>query len=79
MINIQRRIRVIDGRIENAISAQEFEKAARYRLEEDLEQENLQIIKERWRVEDLGPAEGDARRHRGSDRQVDRHSDVVTP
>src|SRR5262249_18029837 len=39
MINIQRRIRVIDGRIESAISAQEFEKAARYRLEEDLEQE----------------------------------------
>ncbi len=50
MINVQRRIRVIDGRIENAISAQEFEKAARYRLEEDLEQENLQIIKERWKL-----------------------------
>ena len=45
MINIQRRIRVIDGRIESAISAQEFEKAARYRLEEDLEQESLQVIK----------------------------------
>jgi ATP-dependent Clp protease ATP-binding subunit ClpC len=50
LINIQRRIRVIDGRIESAISAQEFEKAARYRLEEDLEQENLQIIKERLRL-----------------------------
>src|SRR6266540_2077157 len=50
MINIQRRIRVIDGRIESAISAQEFEKAARYRLEEDLEQENLQVIKERWKL-----------------------------
>jgi ATP-dependent Clp protease ATP-binding subunit ClpC len=50
LINIQRRIRVIDGRIESAISAQEFEKAARYRLEEDFEQENLQVVKERWRL-----------------------------
>jgi ATP-dependent Clp protease ATP-binding subunit ClpC len=55
MINIQRRIRVIDGRIESAISAQEFEKAARYRLEEDLEQENLQIIKERWKLKTTIP------------------------
>src|SRR5881296_27916 len=55
MINIQRRIRVIDGRIECAISAQEFEKAARYRLEEDLEQENLQVIKERWKLKTTVP------------------------
>jgi ATP-dependent Clp protease ATP-binding subunit ClpC len=55
MINIQRRIRVIDGRIENAISAQEFEKAARYRLEEDLEQENLQIVRERWKLKTTKP------------------------
>jgi len=55
MINIQRRIRVIDGRIESAISAQEFEKAARYRLEEDMEQENLQIIKERWKLKTTVP------------------------
>ena len=55
LINIQRRIRVIDGRIESAISAQEFEKAARYRLEEDFEQENLQVIKERWRLRSSVP------------------------
>jgi ATP-dependent Clp protease ATP-binding subunit ClpC len=55
MINIQRRIRVIDGRIESAISAQEFEKAARYRLEEDMEQENLQVIKERWKLKTTVP------------------------
>ncbi len=55
LINIQRRIRIIDGRIESAISAQEFEKAARYRLEEDLEQENLQVIKERWRLKSTTP------------------------
>ncbi|MBN1567305.1 MAG: ATP-dependent Clp protease ATP-binding subunit [Acidobacteria bacterium] len=56
LINLQRRIRFIDGRIENAISAQEFEKAARYRLEEDLEQENLQVIRERWKLDAKSPA-----------------------
>src|SRR5437867_1779797 len=55
IINIQRRIRVIDGHIESAISAQQFEKAARYRLEEDAEQEHLQIIKERWKVKTTVP------------------------
>ncbi len=55
MINIQRRIRVIDGRIENAISAQEFEKAARYRLEEEMEQENLQVVRERWKLKTSAP------------------------
>ena len=51
VVKIQRRIRVIDGRIENAISAQEFEKAARYRLEGDEQQENLQGIQERWKLQ----------------------------
>ena len=55
LINIQRRIRMIDGRIESAISAREFEKAARFRLEEDLEQENLQVVKERWRLKSTVP------------------------
>jgi len=50
MINIQRRIRVIDGRIENAVIDQDFERAARYRLEEDREKEHLQGIKERWKL-----------------------------
>ncbi len=51
LVNLQRRIRVIDGRVENAISSKEFEKAARYRLEEDVEQENLQVIRERWKLD----------------------------
>jgi ATP-dependent Clp protease ATP-binding subunit ClpC len=55
VVNLQRRIRVMDGRIENAISAQEFDKAARYRLEEDLEQQNLQVIRERWKLEPATP------------------------
>jgi ATP-dependent Clp protease ATP-binding subunit ClpC len=55
MINLQRRIRVIDGRIEHAISSQEFEKAARYRVQEDMEQENLQVIREHWKVKTTAP------------------------
>jgi ATP-dependent Clp protease ATP-binding subunit ClpC len=55
IMNIQRRIRVMDGKVDTAISAHEFEKAARYKLEEDLEQENLQIIKERWKVKTTNP------------------------
>jgi ATP-dependent Clp protease ATP-binding subunit ClpC len=55
VIKLQRRIRVIDGRIEDAISSREFEKAARYRLEEDLEQENLQVIRERWKLNTTTP------------------------
>jgi len=55
MVNIQRRIRVIDGRIENAISAQEFEKSSPVPLEEDMEQENLQVIRERWKLKTTTP------------------------
>jgi ATP-dependent Clp protease ATP-binding subunit ClpC len=55
LINIQRRIRIIGGRIETAISAQEFEKAARYLLEDDIEQESLQVVKERWRLKSIVP------------------------
>ena len=52
---IQRRIRTIEDRVENAISTHEFEKAARYRLEEELEQENLQVIRERWQLKTVPP------------------------
>ena len=52
---IQRRIRAIEDRVENALSAHEFEQAARYRLEEELEQENLQVIRERWQLKTVPP------------------------
>ncbi|MBM3790880.1 MAG: ATP-dependent Clp protease ATP-binding subunit, partial [Acidobacteria bacterium] len=55
MITLQRRLRIIDSRVENAISAREFEKAARYRLEEDLEQQALQAMRERWKLKPVGP------------------------
>jgi ATP-dependent Clp protease ATP-binding subunit ClpC len=52
---IQRRIRLIDGRIETAIAAQQFDKAASYGLEEDRERENLHTIRERWKVKATAP------------------------
>ena len=55
IVNIKRRIRVIDSRVENAISAREFEKAARYRLEGDEQQENLQIMRESWKLKGKPP------------------------
>jgi ATP-dependent Clp protease ATP-binding subunit ClpC len=55
IVNIKRRIRVIDSRIENAISAREFEKAARYRLEGDEQQENLQVMRESWELKGAPP------------------------
>ncbi len=55
MIRAQGKIRVIDDRVESAISSREFEKAARYRLEEDREQENLQVVRERWNLKPVVP------------------------
>ncbi|MBI4455872.1 MAG: ATP-dependent Clp protease ATP-binding subunit [Acidobacteria bacterium] len=50
VVNLQKKIKVIMGRIETAISLKEFEKAAKYKDEELLERENLQIIKDRWKL-----------------------------
>jgi ATP-dependent Clp protease ATP-binding subunit ClpC len=55
MVKVQRRISVIDSRIEDAISAREFEKAAQYRLEGDEQQANLQVIQERWKLKTFPP------------------------
>ncbi|HEY2930167.1 MAG TPA: ATP-dependent Clp protease ATP-binding subunit [Acidobacteriota bacterium] len=55
VINLQKKIKVIMGRIETAISLKEFEKAAKYKDEELLERENLQIIKERWKLRNKLP------------------------
>jgi ATP-dependent Clp protease ATP-binding subunit ClpC len=55
MVRTQRKIQVIDDRIDSAISSREFEKAARYRLEEDQEQANLKVIRERWSLQPVAP------------------------
>ncbi len=55
MVRTQRKIQVIDDRIDSAISSREFEKAARYRLEEDQEQANLRVIRERWSLQPVAP------------------------
>jgi ATP-dependent Clp protease ATP-binding subunit ClpC len=56
VVNAQRRIRLISGRIDSAISAREFEKAASYRLEEEKEQDHLRVIRERWKLRTASPA-----------------------
>ncbi len=45
----------IEARIENAVSGREFELAARYRLEEELEQEKVRVVRERWKLEAAAP------------------------
>ncbi|MGI8784178.1 MAG: ATP-dependent Clp protease ATP-binding subunit [Acidobacteriota bacterium] len=52
---LQKKIRVIMGRIETAISSREFEKASRYKDEERTERENLQVVKERWKLRNRLP------------------------
>jgi len=57
VMKIQRRIRMIDGRIEHAIAVQEFDKAAGYHLEEAIEQEHLQGVRERLMPKAKAPPE----------------------
>ena len=55
--DIQRKIREIDNRFNNSLSEHAFEKAAQYRLKEDIEQENLQILQERWELKETPPVQ----------------------
>jgi ATP-dependent Clp protease ATP-binding subunit ClpC len=48
---IQKRIKFIVGRVENAIEEEEFEKAARFRDQEQFEREKLQLVRERFKVQ----------------------------
>ncbi|HEY3131284.1 MAG TPA: ATP-dependent Clp protease ATP-binding subunit [Acidobacteriota bacterium] len=57
VVNLQKKIKIIMGRIETAISLKEFEKAAKYKDEELLERENLQIIKDRWKLRNRLPTQ----------------------
>ncbi|MBI2821365.1 MAG: ATP-dependent Clp protease ATP-binding subunit, partial [Acidobacteria bacterium] len=57
VVNLQKKIKIIMGRIETAIAMKEFEKAARCKDEELLERENLQIIKDRWKLRNKLPVQ----------------------
>lgn len=48
---LQKKIKFIVGRVENAIAEEEFEKAARFRDQELVEREKLQIVRERFKVQ----------------------------
>lgn len=50
LTDLQRKLKVIVRQMDDAISAKEFDRAAQLKDQELLERENLQIIKERWKV-----------------------------
>ena len=52
---VQKKIKVIVRKMSNAISAKEFEQAAQLNEQEQTETENLQVIKERWKLENCRP------------------------
>jgi ATP-dependent Clp protease ATP-binding subunit ClpC len=52
MTDIQKRIKVILGRMEAALSTHDFEKAENFRNEERVELENLRQLKEKFNVDD---------------------------
>src|SRR5271167_3716115 len=49
---VQKRIKFIVPRMENAIAAHEFEKARFYSEEERKEKENLRVLRERYKIDD---------------------------
>ena len=55
LTDLQRKLKVIVRQMDDAISAKEFDRAARLKDQELLERENLQIIKERWKVTNTTP------------------------
>ncbi|MBI4445649.1 MAG: ATP-dependent Clp protease ATP-binding subunit [Acidobacteria bacterium] len=55
VVTAQKKIKVIVRQMNNAISSKEFERAAKLNEQEKLETENLQVIKERWKVNNRLP------------------------
>ncbi len=52
---LQKQIKVIVHQMDDAISAKEFDRAAKLKDQEMLERENLQVVKERWRLKNRVP------------------------
>ena len=55
VIKAQRKIKVIVRQMSNAISAKEFDRAAKLNEQEQKESENLQVMKERWKLQNRAP------------------------
>ena len=53
--DLQRRLKVIVRQMDDAISAKEFDRAAKLKDQELVERENLQVVRERWKVKNRMP------------------------
>ena len=53
--DVQRKLKVIVRQMDDAISAKEFDRAAKLKDEELVARENLQVIKDRWKVKNRVP------------------------
>jgi ATP-dependent Clp protease ATP-binding subunit ClpC len=52
MVNVQKRIKYVVHRMENAIASHEFEKARFYSDEERKERENLRVLREKYNIDE---------------------------
>ena len=77
--DIQKRIKFIVHRMENAIANHEFEKARFYSDEERKERENLRQLREKYNLDDTSTGRRHQGRHRGRGRALDRRSDDRDP
>ena len=77
LADIQKRIKFIVHRMENAIANHEFEKARFYSDEERKERENLRLLREKYNLDDTSTGVRDQGRHRRRGRALDRRPDDV--
>ena len=55
VVTAQKKIKIIVSKMSNAISEKEFERAAELNEEEQVETENLRVIRERWKLKNRLP------------------------
>ena len=74
LADIQKRIKFIVHRMENAIANHEFEKARFYSDEERKERENMRQLREKYNLDDSSTGCRDQGRYRGCGGALDRRS-----
>jgi ATP-dependent Clp protease ATP-binding subunit ClpC len=57
VVDVQKRIRFIERRMDSAVANHEFEKARFYSEEEKKERESLRVLREKYKLDDAVPAE----------------------
>ena len=75
LTEVQKRIKFIVHRMENAIANHEFEKARFYSDEERKERENLRALRDKYHLDDSSRGHCDARGHRGCGEPLDWRAD----